>query len=176
MLKLKIITKLLLIGMLILSLFVIPSKFIQIQKLVFFLLFLIIALIDGLSFNYFSFLISAVGTFLFNPVYSPEFSDSSFNYINLWLVGIVNVWILIDVYLLFKKSNTKPGLSQQPRLNENTRMYEIFDGSFKYEISPDMIIDLQGYMNNCQIGLIDDWYRRLTNEKRKKVSKILNSY
>ncbi len=175
MLKLKIIIKILLMLSLIASLFFLPSFSIQIKTLVFFSLFLVIALIDGLSFNYLSFLISALGTLLFNPIYSLDFSSTSMYYIQLWLIGIINVWVLVDVWMLFKESNKNSAMPERTVLNENTRMYEVYDGSFKYEISPDLIVDLQGYMHTCKIGLVDDWYRRLNNEKRKKVAKILNS-
>lgn len=176
MIKIKILAKVILIVLLILCFYPMPYAYYPAQRMASFILFVLIAYIDGTSTNYISFVIALFGALLFNPFIKPGFTGPTWDNVDRWLIGIINVWVLIDVYKVLnisggKNANTR--ILRYLKLNDITGKYEVYDGGYKYEISPDLIEDLHVYMHQSRIGLLGDWYNRLTKEEKEKVRKTL---
>ncbi len=177
MFKLKVLAKIILITLFIICFYGMPFSYYQNQRFISFLLFLFIAIADGLAANYISFVIGVFGVILFNPFYLPGFNGATWDTVERWLIGVVNVWVLADIYFYINKGKTKTQKKARVlkylKLNENTGMYEVYDGGYKYEISPELIEDLHIYMHHSRIGLIGDWYMKLSREERPKVRKLV---
>jgi hypothetical protein len=169
MIKLKILVQIFLIFFLIQRLFIIQSEFVQIENASLFFLFIAFAFVEGINFDYISFLITISGAVLYNFVYPLEISDTTFRNIEKILIVIMNIWLIMTFYSFFKKTNRN--ISGDYNFNENTQKFVVIDGSFKYEISPDLIGNLKEYMQKSEIGIIDIWYRLLNNEEKQKVKR-----
>lgn len=103
--KIKIISKLLLIVFLILSLIGVFGNYAFVFNVLLFLLFFILTFIAGHSFNYISFIIGLSGVIIFNPILPLEFSDYTMRLIDIGYLVIVNLWALIDAYIYFDTKN-----------------------------------------------------------------------
>lgn len=172
MFKIKVLAKLILIVLLILSFYAMPYGFYPAKRMASFILFILIAFIDGTSAKYFSFIIAFFGALLYNPFHAWGFTGPIWDNIERWLIAIVNIWLLFDIHK-FLNGSSKPQskLLKYLKWNEDIGMYEVFDGSYKYEISKDLIDNLHDYMESSRIALIGDWYNKLSQEERKKVRK-----
>lgn len=148
-----------------------PAAFYPFHAISVFVLFFLLIIMDSLAFNYLSFIIGCIGAILFNPVFPLDFSFTTLTYIEKCFAVIVNLWMLHDIDSFIILPVMKPYFWKKISLNSNTDLYEIKDGSFKYELNQDLVKNYSDYMNQSSIGLMEDWLSKLNAEDRKKVKR-----
>ncbi len=173
MIKIKIGILITLIIFLILHLTSFQSSFDKLERVVIFVLFFIYLIIDLLQFDYISFIISASGVVIFNVFFDLDFSISTLAIIEKVYLVLILIWIL--AYLFFNSKESKKELPKNHYYDEESKSFIVIDGPFMYQINPELTDNLNEYIQKSNIGIVDIWYRHLSDEDRKKVKKKLIS-
>ncbi|MGG9972178.1 DUF6804 family protein [Ferruginibacter sp. SUN002] len=141
------------------------------QRRITFVLFIIIAFIAGRQNKYFSCLIAIMGLLIFNPFKKPRFTGQNWDLVEWMLIGVLMVWIAIDLYNYFVVPKKGRGILNALKRNKKTKEYEVTDSSVTYSIPPSMIKGLRKYMYKSNLGSMYSWYKTLSPEEKKKITR-----
>lgn len=173
--KLELAVKIIILCAIALGFFKMPTPFYEKQRLLCFILFVFLIIVDAFLEKYISTSISFFGVFLFNPFFKLGLTGFMWDKFELWLIVIINLWIVYDVYRLYfiqqQTSPATPWIMKRARYDAEAGIYIIQSSGYIYEIPPVLIDKLKEHFEKSNIATIADWHLKLPPEDKKTVVK-----
>lgn len=174
--KLELAVKIIILAALVLGFLKMPSAFYEKQRLFCFILFVFLLIVDAFLEKYISTSISFFGVFLFNPFFTLGLTGFMWDKFELWLILILNLWIVYDIYRFYfitQNSPTAgtPWIMKRAIFDAEAGIYIIQSSGYIYEVPPALMDKLREHFQKSNIATIADWHLKLPPEEKKTVVK-----